>query len=238
MIEKATKSILGIRLSNKEYICFMKLHKEVSENIIKSTIMNFVGEIYQMPPVKSAVKRKLRKRTIYYIDILEIKKRNVLMKIGCEAGTYIRKLCHDIGLALGTGANMQELVRSKVGFFEYKNSITLQALTDAYDKWKKSSDERKIRELILPMEFAFRNLPKIIVKDNTIKSLSNGSYLKVPGVISLDSNIEKDNIICIFSQKMELISLSKSLMTSKEISILNNGIVAIPLSLLIDPINQ
>ena len=155
MLSKATKAIQILRLSYKEYICFLKLHNLVSEETIKQVIYNFQGIIYQTPPVKSAVKRKLRKKKIYYINILEMNKKNILMKIGCEAGTYIRKLCHDIGLALGVGAHMQELIRSKVGPFEYKECVTLQELSDAYDYFKYEKNDSMLRKIIYPMETAF-----------------------------------------------------------------------------------
>ena len=64
---------------------------------------------------------------------LEIDGQDVLFKIDCEAGTYIRKYCHDIGEALGTGAHMAELSRTKLGpFTEDETLKTLQDLTDDY----------------------------------------------------------------------------------------------------------
>lgn len=155
MLSKATKAVEAIRLTYKEYVCHLKIHHHVPEQEVRKTIMNFIGTIYQVPPKKSAVKRKLRQRVVYDIKILEIVKRNILFKVKCEAGTYIRKLCHDIGLALGVGANMQELVRSAVGIFEYKDGITLQELSDAYDYFKYNNKEEKIRRLVIPMESAF-----------------------------------------------------------------------------------
>lgn len=238
MLSKATKAIRAIRLTYKEYVCYLKLHHYVSEDKIRSIILEFIGSIYQVPPIKSAVKRRLRKRCIYSINILEISKKNVLLQVCCEAGTYIRKLCHDIGLALGVGGNMQELVRSRVGPFEYKDSITLQKLTDAYDIWISSNDDTQLKKVILPMEKAFSNLSSIIVKDSAIKYLSNGSILTRPGIISLDSNIKKDEVICLFTQKKELISLSKSLMYSEEIINCNYGFVAKPIAIFINPIKK
>ena len=80
-------------MAGKEYVCVMKLHSEAPENKVIKVLNEFQGPLYQRPPVRSAVKRKLRTRTIYYIDFIEMNERNVLFKVGCEAGTYIRKLC-------------------------------------------------------------------------------------------------------------------------------------------------
>src|SRR3989344_4285769 len=72
----------------------MHLHKEVPEQVIRDCIKNdFLGKIKQVPPIRSAVKRRLRTRTIYYLEIMEVEGKEVLFKVGCEAGTYIRKLC-------------------------------------------------------------------------------------------------------------------------------------------------
>ena len=103
--------------SGKEYICVMKLHGDSNEGQIKQVLSEFEDEIYQRPPLRSSVKRQLRTRRIYYIDYIETDGRNVLFKVACEAGTYIRKLCFDIGEILGVGAHMQELRRTRSGSF-------------------------------------------------------------------------------------------------------------------------
>ena len=98
--------------------------------------------------MRSAVKRELRVRNIYYITILELDGQDVLFRIGCEAGTYIRKFCHDVGEALGCGAHMAELRRTRVGDFkEDKTLKTLQDLNDAYHYWQE--DEMKHPSVIV-----------------------------------------------------------------------------------------
>ena len=95
----ATKALQLLLLSPKEYVCLLRLHKEVPEEDIINILDEFTGKIYQIPPVKSAVKRELRVRTIYEVKLLEIDGQDVLFRIKCESGTYIRKYCHDIGEA-------------------------------------------------------------------------------------------------------------------------------------------
>lgn len=92
----ATKVVQALLLSGKEYVCVMKLHGEAPEERIRGVLKEFEDVIYQRPPVRSAVKRQLRTRRIYYVDFLEMDGRNVLFKVGCEGGTYIRKLCFDV----------------------------------------------------------------------------------------------------------------------------------------------
>lgn len=66
----------------------------------EAAIRKFAGKIQQVVPRKAAVKRALREREIYYFDILEVEGKGVLFRMGCEAGTYIRKLCHDLNKEL------------------------------------------------------------------------------------------------------------------------------------------
>ena len=234
MIGKATRAVAALRLSGKEYICLMKLHRPVSDKLIRSAVSQFSGNVYQMPPVRSAVKRALRLRRIYYIDILEIQEKYVLMRVGCEAGTYIRKLCHDIGLSLGVGAQMQELVRSKAGPFDDSRLVSLQELKDAYVLWRETGDESELRHLILPMESAFSQLPSLVVRDTAVDALCSGAFLAKSGVLGYSTNIQKGDLVAVFTQKGEVVSLSTAMMTPDEIQGAPNGFVAKPKAVLMD----
>ena len=84
---------------DKEYICLMRLHGDVDKKRIAQIASEFTGRLYQRPPRKSAVKRVLRIRTIHKLEILDSEGRLVLFRVQCDAGTYIRSLCHHMGLA-------------------------------------------------------------------------------------------------------------------------------------------
>ncbi len=90
---KATRIAEFLLTSPKEYVCLMHLHHPVEEDKIKEIIKKFIGKIQQLPPIKSAVKRELRIREVYELELLEIKTQDVLFRVKCQAGTYIRKLC-------------------------------------------------------------------------------------------------------------------------------------------------
>ena len=91
------------------------MHDDYEPEKIREVMMGFVGKIKQLPPIKSAIKRQVRERKIYYINIHDIQGRDILFTVGCQAGTYIRKLCHDIGVKLGSGGHMAQLIRTKAG---------------------------------------------------------------------------------------------------------------------------
>ncbi len=90
---KSTKIVQTLLTAGKEYTCLMHLHKELTESQIQQSVKELIGKIRQIPPRKSAVKREERTRTVYYLNIYEIEGKDILFKVGCEAGTYIRKLC-------------------------------------------------------------------------------------------------------------------------------------------------
>jgi len=224
----STKIIQAFLHSGKEYVCVMKLHGDAKEDSIKKLMIEFEDEIYQKPPIRSSVKRQLRTRRIYYIDFIEKVERNVLFKVGCEAGTYIRKLCYDLGEILGCGAHMQELRRTRAGpFNESQNSfISLYELFYWFSEWKERKDPDILRKIIQPMEFALELIPKIVVRDSTVDALCHGANLTAPGVLSIDSIIKKDSIVAILTLKGEAIALARSLHSSENILEMDHGSVA------------
>ena len=225
-IDYATRAIQMLLGADKEYVCLMHLHEKISETEIREILKEFQGKIFQTPPLKSAVKREMRVRNIYYVNILEIDGQDVLFKIGCEGGTYIRKYCHDVGEALGIGAHMAELRRTKSGpFTEDETLTTLQDVTDAYHIWKEEGDESFLRDCILPMELAVKHLPKIIIRDSAVDALCHGADLAAGGIVSLDDKIKENDTVAIMTLKGELVAAGESLKTSKEIYKANKGIV-------------
>jgi H/ACA ribonucleoprotein complex subunit 4 len=202
-------------LAGKEYVCLMHLHKEIPEYDLYKALGKFTGKIDQLPPVKSAVKREWRERTIYYIEVLEIMGQEVLFRVGCQAGTYIRKLVHDIGQELKCGAHMAELRRTKAGPFNESTLFSLQDLADAYHYYKKG-DEKFIRKVIQPVENAVSHLGKIWILDTTVDSLCHGASLAVPGISKLETGIEKGDIVAFFTLKNELVGFGEAVLTSKQ----------------------
>ena len=205
----------------------MTLHREIPEDEIKEIFDEFTGKIYQTPPVKSAVKRELRVRNIYYSTIYEIEGKDVLFRIGCEAGTYVRTYCHDIGEALGCGAHMAELRRTKVGPFDERkdNLVNLHDLTDAYHFYIEDGDESFIRQAIQPMEIASSHLPQIFIKDSAVEAICHGAKLGAGGISKLSPDIKKGDLVAIKSLKGELVAAGMSMCSSQEIMNADSGLV-------------
>jgi H/ACA ribonucleoprotein complex subunit 4 len=228
-LEDSTKVVQALLYSGKEYICVMKLHGNAQEQQIRKILAEFEDEIYQRPPLRSSVKRQLRTRRIYYIDYMEADGRNVLFRVGCEGGTYIRKLCYDVGEVLGVGAHMQELRRTRAGPFAEggKGFATLHEVAYWFGDWQEKKDDAILRKFIQPMENALALLPKIVVRDSAVDALCHGANLTAPGVLSVDNDIVKGSVTAIFTLKGEAIALAQAHVSSEEMLPLEHGTVAL-----------
>lgn len=156
---KFTKRITEIQSQSKEYTgTFMlgattpsyDLETEINqtfpinhidENLIQNTLVQFIGEIDQKPPVFSAIKKdgirmyeharagaeiemESRKTTIHEFEITRIELPEIDFRVVCSKGTYIRSLANDYGKALNSGAHLAVLRRTKIGDFDVLNAIS------------------------------------------------------------------------------------------------------------------
>ncbi|MFW6230966.1 MAG: RNA-guided pseudouridylation complex pseudouridine synthase subunit Cbf5 [Nanoarchaeota archaeon] len=213
---RATKIVQSLLSAGKEYVAIMHLHQKHEDYEIYQVAEQFVGKIRQMPPVKSAVKRQWRERTVYYLKIIEIDGQDVLFRVGCEAGTYIRKLIHDMGKKLGSGAHMAELRRTQAGPFKEDTLCTLQDLTDAFHYWSEEENDEPIRKIVQPMENAVEHLPKVWITDTTIDAICHGANLAAPGVAQLHEGIEPDQMVAVMSMKGELVAYGRALCNTQK----------------------
>jgi len=168
----------------KEYVAVLELHDRAPPDF-ESVVAEFEGDIYQKPPRKSAVKRQLRSRRIHALDVLEREERRALLRVRCASGTYIRKLCHDVGLALGTGAHMGDLRRTATGQFDDRSLVSMHDLVDAL-AFADEGDERDLREFVRPAEDALGHLPRLAVAPSAAEAIADGAPVYAPGVIEAE----------------------------------------------------
>ena len=225
-LEEATRVVQALLHSGKEYVCVMKLHGDVGTEQVKKVLGEFEDMIYQRPPLRASVKRQLRTRRIYYLDFLEIEGRNVLFKVGCEGGTYIRKLCFDVGEVLGCGAHMQELRRTRAGPFIEGNSVILHDAAYWFMEWQEKKDEKLLKRFIRPMEHALGLVPKIHIRDSAVDAVCHGANLTAPGILSLETGMQKDSMVAVLSLKGEAVALARAMASSEEALNMEHGVVA------------
>jgi len=201
---------------DKTYVGVLETHKEQDIKKLQELIDdNFVGKIKQTPPHRSAVKVQERERTVYSWKLIEAgeDKRSFLFETRVEGGTYIRKLCSDLGEMIG-GAHMGELRRTCAGVFAEKSDVRGQMsgpsfervvnlfdFKSAVDKYKSSKDdsgepngdEEALRKILIPAEDAIKKvLPVIEVDKSAIKALHIGKPLLINNVKSKSDVVPGD----------------------------------------------
>lgn len=227
----ATKGVKALLSAGKEYLTVLRLHGDAPEAKVRQACNSFIGTVTQTPPVRSAVARRQRKREIYYIRVLEVNGRDVLFLAGCEAGTYVRNLCVDIGKKLGVRGHMQQLRRTRTGPFSIDDAVTLQEVQDAI-VFHRAGDSREIVRAVRPMESLFSHLPKIVVRDSAIAAVCHGASLALPGIAAVDSDIQPKDEVLVESLKGEAVALAEAQLTSPEILDRSEGVAARPLRIL------
>jgi H/ACA ribonucleoprotein complex subunit 4 len=221
---KAVKLLPVLSKAGKVYFARMHLHGDVSEKELKEIFEKFTGKIVQLPPRISAVARRPREREVFWIEIKRISGRDVWFEVGCEAGTYIRKLCHDIGQELGVGAHMAELRRIQAGPFKIDECVTLADVKKNYKKYLETKDEKYIKKIIVSPESAVRHLPQVYIDDLVIPKLAHGSPVFAPGILAFSSNIKKGDVVAIFDKNRTLLGLGLAELNSDELKIAQKGL--------------
>ncbi len=140
---------------------------------------------------------------------------DALFRVGCQAGTYIRKLVHDLGQQLKIGAHMSELRRTRVGPFNELTLVTLHDLTDAFHYYKEGND-KFLRQCIQPVENAIVHIPKVWIMDSAVDTLCHGASLKNPGIVKLESGIKTNDIVAVLTLKDELVCYGTAVEDSEQ----------------------
>lgn len=168
----------------KRYVGVIDLHGRVTAPQLAAVLAEFQGPIYQTPPVRAAVRRERRVRTIYRLTLLERQGPHLLVDVTCESGTYIRSLAVDIGEALGVGAHLAELRRVGTGPFLEERSTTLHALSDAVAQARAGSAEALL-DLLHPIEEARREFPQVLLKPGAAAAVAHGAGVARGGIRSV-----------------------------------------------------
>ncbi len=185
---------------DKTYVGIMRLHKEIPKDKLEKEILGFVGKIMQLPPVKSRVKREIREREVKTFKILEIEGKDVLFETRVQAGTYIRKLCSDLGEKIG-GAHMLELRRTQAGLFSETDkqypSINLYDFEKAVAEYKQGKEEL-LRKIIIPGEIVSELLPVLQIRKDVVKKVLTGSPIFQSFLEEKSPELEEGEKICVF----------------------------------------
>lgn len=172
-LNRACRLATYLMKKDKTYVGIMRLHEAVSDLALKKAMKEMTGDIVQLPPLRSSVKRAERTRTVARFDFLERDGKDVLFCAEVEAGTYIRTLVHDLGKKIG-GAHMLELRRVQAGTFSEEKSISLYTFEQAMNALKEG-DESPLRAILIPAEDVVREaLPSIEIKKTNLTKILTG----------------------------------------------------------------
>lgn len=160
----------------------------VTQTMLQSTTEQFLGEIMQVPPMYSALKkdgkklyelaregieveRAARPLTIYQLSLTPLSDQQLQLTVTCSKGTYVRVLAEDIAKALGTVGHLTALRRIQTGDFEIANAITLAdfAALDVAARFDK----------LLAVDACVHSLPSLVLDDNQSKRIRQGQRLNV-----------------------------------------------------------
>ncbi len=164
---------------------------------LESALSAFRGAIRQVPPMYSAVKhkgqplyklaragisveRKSRPVTVHKLELVDWQPPLVTLEIECSQGTYIRSLAHDLGQALGCGAHLRSLVRTRCGIFDIKDAVSLPKLEEAFRGGYGD-------DYLHPVDFVLQDYQAVIVDDAAEVAIKNGTSINIPGSLDIKS---------------------------------------------------
>lgn len=181
--------------------------KIVNIEDLNKVIPDFLGDIVQAIPAYSAKKvggQKLydlarkgnainnitKNVTVYSLNILnELRPNAFLLKISCSKGTYIRSICHEIGIKLGVPSHMGVLIRTKSGNFKIENAVTIDELKDMKEKGC-------LTAAVASMEEVLYDYPSIYVNDDYKSYVMNGRKIPIEKAKIDQDHLGKNVYIC------------------------------------------
>ncbi|MCO7521492.1 MULTISPECIES: tRNA pseudouridine(55) synthase TruB [unclassified Pseudomonas] len=160
---------------------------------IEAVIPRFRGEIKQVPPMYSALKRdgqplyklaragevverEARSVTIGRLELLECEGTRARLSVGCSKGTYIRTLVEDIGEALGCGAYVAELRRTQAGPFALAQTVTLEELEQAHAEGGNEALDR----FLMPSDSGLQDWPLVVLSEHSAFYWLHGQAVRAP----------------------------------------------------------
>jgi H/ACA ribonucleoprotein complex subunit 4 len=189
----------------KRYVGVVAFHGSVGARELDRALAEFTGPIYQTPPVRSAVRRERRVRTIHRLERVESDGGRVVLDVVADSGTYIRTLAVDLGEALGVGAHLEELRRIGTGPFDESAAITLGTLADAVAR-RAEGDPTPLLAALRPIEEVWREFPRLVVKDSAASALAHGAGLASGGIVSVSRAFARGAHVVLVTRSGELVA--------------------------------
>jgi H/ACA ribonucleoprotein complex subunit 4 len=221
---RLTKKVLS---HDKVYICVLRAPRPFETDSLEAALARLSGHIYNVVPEISAVKVQVRSRRIHS-KLIDVDGRDAVIRVDCEAGSYIRTLARDLGLLLGHPVELKELRRTRSGRFAEQHVVSLQELADAMWLWQNKGEEEAIRRIIAPIESLVGDLPALVIKDGAASALAHGASLLRPGIVSIESDLVRGDKVRLMTMKGELVATASMLTRSEMVEEMTEGEIAKP----------
>lgn len=195
------------------------VRRALTRAALEGVLKRFTGEILQVPPMVSAIHHEgarlyqLARRgemvdlqprsvTVHRIEILRFDREQAaaLLEVACGKGTYIRKLCADVGDALGVGGYAHFMVRTRAGGFEIRDAMTLEELAAA-------AATGGLGDAVVPMDQAVAHLPAVDLSDRSVAEVMNGHSVPLWKVAG--TTVPEDGPVRLRSRRGALIALAR-----------------------------
>jgi predicted rRNA pseudouridine synthase len=201
----------------KRYVAVVTLHGSVRKDELDRVIAEFIGPVFQTPPVRSAVKRRRRVRTIHRLELLDRAGTEILLDSVVDSGTYIRSLAVDLGDALGVGAHLAELRRTGTGPFLDRDAVPLQRIADAVAS-ADTGAPGPLLELLHPTVEVWREFPQVRVKRGAVSAIAHGADLARGGIAAVEGRFSQGASVVLLTEERELLALGTALRDSEHLA--------------------
>lgn len=181
------------------------------EDYLKDILNGFLGDVDQVPPMFSAIKKdgvkmydlarkgieielESRKIHISHIELIEVNKPFIKIRVSCSKGTYIRSLIRDIAQKIGLHAAMSDLVRTRTGDFKIEDAVVLDDIT-----------EENIENSLISLEDLLKEFEALYIDEKFLKLLHNGVDVKDS---SATQGLKNDKTYRLYNKKKEFLGLA------------------------------
>lgn len=188
---------------------------QCSEADIEAVLPEFRGDIMQVPPMHSALKkdgqplyklaragktveRQPRPVHIYELELLDVQEGQLRVHVSCSKGTYIRTLAEDIGNALGCGAHIAELKRTSAGPFSLAQTVSLDKLIQLQEQ----SGSEALDDYLLPMDAGLLEWPKVELTEHSVFYWQNGQPVRA-------QNAPSEGLVRVYSHEQVFIGVAE-----------------------------
>jgi tRNA pseudouridine55 synthase len=201
----------------KRYVGVIAFHGPVAAADLARVVREFTAPVFQTPPVRSAVKRERRIRTIHRLVAVESEGTHLLVDVVADSGTYVRTLAVDMGEALGVGGHLEELRRVGTGPFTESMGVTMTGLADAL-AGARAGAPAPLLTLLHPLVEVWGEFPILRLKPAAASAIVHGADLSSGGILSTSRRYAKGARVVLTAADGAFLAFGRALVASDDVA--------------------